>query len=154
MVVSLREITAETVRSVTELAVHPRQEKFVANNAVSLAQALFSEEAWYRAIYDEDSLAGFVMLYDERLRGAPPSQPEVFLWRFMIDAKFQGKGIGKTALGLVIEYVRSQNTVPALLTSYEPGPGSPEGFYLKQGFQPTGDTDDGEIVLSLPLNPV
>ena len=48
--VTLREITADTVRSVTKLAVREDQMRFVASNAVSLAQALFTPEAWYRAI--------------------------------------------------------------------------------------------------------
>ena len=154
MLVSLREITAETVRSVTDLAVRPEQEHFIASNAISLSQALFHEEAWYRAIYYGESLAGFVMLYDETLRTAPPSNPQVTLWRFMIDAEFQGRGIGKTALGLVIDHVRSQAIFPTLGASYVPGPGSPEGFYLKLGFQPTGETDDGEVILVLSLNGV
>ena len=45
--VTLREITADTVRAVVKLAVHPDQAGFVATNAVSLSQALFSDEAWY-----------------------------------------------------------------------------------------------------------
>ena len=68
MQVSLREITAETVRRITSLSVNPDQQRFVASNAVSLAEALFSEEAWYRAVYVGESPAGFVMLYDESLR--------------------------------------------------------------------------------------
>jgi diamine N-acetyltransferase len=35
--------------------------------------------------------------------------------------------------------------------SYVPGPGCPEPFYLRAGFQHTGKVDDGEIVLALPL---
>ncbi len=53
--VTLREITAETVRAVINLSVTEHQKRFVASNAVSLAQALFAPEAWYRAIYlDEE----------------------------------------------------------------------------------------------------
>jgi diamine N-acetyltransferase len=63
--VTLREITADTVVRITRLAVKPEQQGFVAPNAVSLAQALFSPEAWYRAIYVGDAPAGFVMVYDE-----------------------------------------------------------------------------------------
>ena len=47
--VTLREITASTVRTITSLAVKPDQMSFVATNAESLAQALFAPEAWYRA---------------------------------------------------------------------------------------------------------
>ena len=150
--ITLREITAETVRAITDLAVREDQ-PFVASNAVSLAEALFCEEAWYRAIYDGDSPVGFVMLYDETLRPAPPANPQVWLWRFMVDAKFQGKGIGKAALALVIDHVRNKGGIARLTTSYVPGPGCPEGFYLKCGFQHTGKVDEGEVVLELPLDP-
>ena len=68
MNVTLREITSETVRAVTKLAVRPDQQGFVAPNAVSLSEALFSDEAWYRAIYADEDLVGFVMLADETLK--------------------------------------------------------------------------------------
>ena len=55
--ISLHEITVSTVRAVTKLRVAPEQKGYVASNAVSLAQALFSEEAWYRAIYAGESPA-------------------------------------------------------------------------------------------------
>jgi diamine N-acetyltransferase len=40
-----------------------------------------------------------------------------------------------------------------LLTSYEPGDGEPWPFYRKFGFEATGETYDGEIVLRLALPP-
>ena len=149
--VSLREITADTVRLITSLSVGPDQQGFVASNAVSLAQALFSEEAWYRAIYAGESPAGFVMLYDESIRATPPPTPEVVLWRLMIDARFQGQGIGRLALRSVIDHVRSKGLFSSLVTSYIPGPGCPERFYLGAGFKHTGKVDGGELVLELPL---
>lgn len=149
--VSLREITAETVRAVTNLQVAEGQQSFVAPNAVSLAQALFAPEAWYRAVYAGDELAGFVMLYDESLRSAPPSAPEIGVWRFMVDRRFQGRGIGRAALALVIEHVRSKGLFSTLELSFVPGPGGPEHFYRKLGFEPTGRVDDGEVVLALPI---
>jgi diamine N-acetyltransferase len=149
--VSLRAITADTVRRIIALAVAADQQRFVAPNAVSLAQALFHEEAWYRAIYAGDSPAGFVMLYDESLRVAPPSAPEVGLWRFMVDHGFQGRGIGAAALDQVIAHVRGKRVFSTLTTSYVPGPGCPEQFYLKAGFRHTGKLDEGEVVLELPL---
>ena len=150
-VVSLREITAQTVRQITALAVGPHQQRFVASNAVSLAEALFSAEAWYRAIYVDDAPAGFAMLYDESLRAAPPSPPQVGLWRFMIDYRFQGRGAGTAALEQVIAHVKGKGLFTSLQVSYVPGPGCPEPFYLRAGFQHTGKVDDGEIVLALPL---
>jgi diamine N-acetyltransferase len=153
LLVSLREITAETVRQITDLAVSLNQQQFVASNAVSLAEALFSEEAWYRAIYIGESPAGFVMLYDESLRAKPLPKPQIGLWRFMIDARFQGQGVGAAALRQVIAHVRSKGLFASVVTSYVPGPGCPEEFYLGAGFRHTGKVDDGEIVLELPLTP-
>ena len=66
MTVALKEITAETVRRITSLAVAEGQRGFVAPNAVCLAEALFWKEAWYRAIYSDDEPVGFVMLHDGR----------------------------------------------------------------------------------------
>lgn len=152
--VTLREITADTVRNVNRLAVHESQRRQVATNAESLAQALFSPEAWYRAIYMGDELAGFVMLYDESLRVEPPPLPQVAVWRFMVDARFQGRGVGRAAMDEVIAHVRRKGLFRTLELSYVPGPASPEPFYLKQGFRHTGRVDEGEVVLELPLTAV
>jgi diamine N-acetyltransferase len=145
--VSLREITADTVRAVTRLAVRPDQERFVASNAVSLAQALFSDEAWYRAVYADDELVGFVMLADETLKASPPDAPTLGLWRLMIDARHQRRGIGREVIRLVLEHARTRPGVRSLCTSYVPGDGTPGPFYRSLGFEPTGEVDDGEIVL-------
>lgn len=151
MLVTLREIDASTVRAITDLTVAPGQRGFVASNAVSLAEALFSPEAWYRAIYLADDPVGFAMLYDETLRAPPPEFPQIALWRFMIDARFQRRGIGKAALEQVIAHVRAKRAVSLLTVSYVPGAGCPESFYLGCGFRHTGQLDGGEVVLELPL---
>ena len=149
--VTLREITAETVRAVTELSVAESQRGFVASNAVSLAQALFAPPAWYRAIYVGEELAGFVMIEDQSQLEPPPPTPEVAVWRFMVDHRFQGRGIGRAAMLLVIEHVRHKGRFERLLVTYVPGPGCPEGFYLGLGFRHTGRVEEGEVVLELPL---
>jgi len=151
--VSLREITADTVIAVVRLSVADDQKGFVASNAVSLAQALFAPEAWYRAIYSGDEPAGFVMLEDESLLSPAPAQPEVGVWRFMIDQRFQRRGIGRAALRRVIEHVRAKGLFTALQLSYVPGPGCPEPFYKGLGFRDTGRMDGVEVVLELPLAP-
>jgi diamine N-acetyltransferase len=149
--VSLREITAETVIAVTRLAVADSQKGFVAPNAVSLAQALFAPEAWYRAIYLDDTPVGFVMLSDGSQAAEPTEHPEIGVWRFMIDARHQGQGIGAAALRQVIEQVRARARFATLELSYVPGPGCPEPFYLGLGFRHTGRVEGNEVVLALPL---
>ena len=149
--VSLREITADTVRAVTSLSVAESQKHFVASNAISLAQALFAPEAWYRAIYCGEELVGFVMLHDESLGSNPPENPKVGVWRFMIDSRSQGRGIGREALNLVIEHVRAKGHFMSLELSYVPGPGCPAHFYLGLGFRHTGRLDGDQVVLAFNL---
>ncbi len=149
--VTLREITAETVIAVVRLSVAENQKGFVAPNAVSLAQAHFAPEAWYRAIYFEEEPAGFVMLADESLKRPPPERPSVGVWRLMVDSRFQGRGIGRAAMRQVIEHVRGKRLFTTLQVSYVPGVGCPEAFYLSLGFRHTGQMDGEEVVLELPI---
>jgi len=144
--VSLREVTAETVRQICRLRVAPDQEQFVAPNAISFAEALFHATAWFRAIYAGDEPVGFVMLDDN------PDKPEYYLWRLMLDAGQQGKGYGRRAVELVIDYVTTRPGATELRVSWVPGDGGPEGFYHSLGFEPTGEIDDGEVVARLLLD--
>jgi diamine N-acetyltransferase len=145
--VTLRPITAETVGAVCALAVLPHQTHMVAPNAVSLAQALFEPTAWYRAIYADETLVGFVMVDDNA------ATQEYSLCRLMIAGAYQGYGFGRRALDLVVEHVRTRPGATELLTSYVPGTGSPSDFYAKFGFEETGEVDDdGEVIMRFPLH--
>lgn len=145
MTVELREITGETVRAICSLKVAPYQDAFVAPNAVSIAEAYFHPTAWFRAIYDDDEPVGFVMLDDDA------STSSYNLWRLMVADGFQGRGYGRRAVELLIDYVRSRPGATALTTSWVPGERGPAEFYRKLGFQPTGEMDEGEVVGRLAL---
>lgn len=143
--ITLKEITSETVRVICDLSVRDDQIKFVAPNAVSIAQAYFSRHAWFRAIYADDTPVGFLMLEDQ------PEKPEYYLWRFMIDHRYQGLGFGSRAMGLLIEYVKSRPNATELITSALQEEGGPQGFYEKLGFELTGEYEEGEAILQLRL---
>ena len=146
--VTLREVTKENLRDVLLLKVAPDQERFVASNAVSIAQAHFHPGvAWFRAIYADETPVGFLMLHDE------PATATYYLWRFMIDERFQGLGYGRRALALLLEHVRSRPGATALILSHVPGEGDPSPFYAGLGFAHTGEEDDGELVMRLELVP-
>jgi Acetyltransferase (GNAT) family. len=150
--VSLHEITASTVRAVTDLRVAPEQEDYVASNAVSIAQAYFHREAWFRSIHAADVLVGFVMLRDATLLTPAPAPAELSLWRFMIDRRYQRVGFGRRALELVVAHARSRPGINTIQTSYVVGPHGPMEFYLSFGFRHTGETrPNGEIVIALEL---
>ena len=145
MTVELREVTAETVREICRLEVAPGQDRFVAPNAVSIAEAYFHSTAWFRAIYADDEPVGFLMLDDD------DTKPLYTLWRLMIANGFQGRGYGKRAVELLIDYVRTRPGATALMTSWVPGDDGPAEFYRKLGFELTGEMDEGEVVGRLAL---
>jgi diamine N-acetyltransferase len=148
MDITLREVTKETLFAILRLKVAPEQARFVAPNSVSIAEAHFSPDvAWFRAIYYGETPAGFVMLE------ADETKPHYFLWRFMVDARYQGQGVGRRALALVIEHVRTRPGATALWTSCVPGDGGPGPFYERLGFVYTGAEDEGELVMRLDLPP-
>jgi len=143
--VTLREVTSETVRAVCRLEVAPEQRGFVAPNAVSIAQAHFEAKAWFRAIYAGEEPVGFVMLSEDT------ETPEYYLWRFMVAAEHQGKGYGRRALDLVVERVRNLPGGTELLSSYVRGDAGPRDFYVRYGFEETGEVEEGEHVIRLEL---
>jgi diamine N-acetyltransferase len=150
--VTLRKVTADTVRAICRLTdtLMPPEKYFVAPNAVSIAQAHFEPKAWFRAIYADETPVGFVMLYDDP--GDPPGhEPDYFLWRFMVAGPHHGKGFGRRGIELLIEYVKTRPGATALETSCGEGPGSPEGFYRKLGFERSGQMLDDEVGLRLRL---
>jgi diamine N-acetyltransferase len=55
-------------------------------------------------------------------------------------------------LALAVDEVRGLGA-KELYTSWVPGEGSPESFYLGFGFEPTGELDEDEIVARLAIPP-
>jgi diamine N-acetyltransferase len=155
-IVSLREVTKDSVRAIVFLDVLPHQETLVAPNAVSIAQAYFYPEAWFRAIYADETPIGFVMLEDwtqvaDTLPHFYHCEQYVALWRFMIDARYQQCGYGAKALELIIAHAKTRPNVNIMTLSFVPAEKNPEGFYARHGFTRTGEMDDDEVVMSLRL---
>ena len=147
-VVTLRQVTENTLFDVLDLKVAPAQESFVAPNAVSIAEAHFSKHAWFRAIYADETPVGFMMLHDEP---DAAKGPIYYLWRFMIDARYQKLGFGRQAMQLIIEHVKTRPNASQLLLSYVPEEGGPQKFYEGLGFEHTGHQEDGELEMRIEL---
>ena len=143
--VSLREITRENLRPILNLSVTEAQDGFVAPNSVSIAEAHFAEDAWFRGIYAGEEPVGFAML------SLQPDKPQHYLWRFMIDHRYQGMGFGYRAMELIIDFVRSQPNADTLILSYVKEDGGPRDFYAKLGFTDTGEEHNGEWLMRLVL---
>ena len=146
--VTLREITAETLFDILDLEVADNQEDFVAPNSVSISEAHFSKHAWFRAIYADETPVGFLMIHDQ-----PDGKdgPVYYLWRFMIDHRYQRMGFGRQAVLLLIDHVKTRPNATALYLSYVPDEGGPRDFYVGLGFEDTGKESDGELEMRLDL---
>jgi diamine N-acetyltransferase len=97
-------------------------------------------------VYAEDTPVGFVMVADEVSR---PEYTPHYLWKLLIDERYQGQGFGAATLDLVVEYFRGRPGVEVLTTSAGQGDGSPIAFYERYGFERTGEVHSGEVVLQL-----
>lgn len=152
----LQEVTRANYRDALKLKVGPGQEQFVASNAVSIAQAKFHPEAWYRLIVAGTTPVGFAMLEDwTQCPGDAPedwrAEPYVGLWRYMIDARFQSMGFGARALSLLIAHARTRPPARIMTLSFVEADGGPEPFYRRFGFARTGEILEGEHVMRLEL---
>jgi diamine N-acetyltransferase len=150
-VITLRPLDDSNRADVEALRTAPAQEQFVSSVVDSLQEAIEEPggHAIYWAIYADETPVGFVMISDEV--DGPEYIPQ-FLWKLLIDARYQRQGFGTAALDLIVEYFRSRPGVRVLSTSAGQGEGSPIGFYERYGFEQTGDiVFNNEVLLRLSL---
>ena len=149
-----REITKKNIWKITDLSktLKPGQEKCVAPNVFSIAQGSVNPNAYYRAIYLDDTPIGFFMLFipDEASIKDPDEENDFYLWRFMIAGDYQNKHYGSKVLDHIVKMGKDLG-FKELVTSCHMGEISPYQFYLKYGFIDTGRVEDGEEVLSLEI---
>jgi diamine N-acetyltransferase len=151
--VAFREVDEQTLEAVRAVTLAPEQESYVGSVAEALEEAREVPEGkpWYRAVFDRELAVGFVMLS----WNVQPNPPEIigpwYLWKLIVDRRYQGRGYGRAIIEKVIEIVRAEGA-ETLLTSYALGQGNPGPFYQHVGFSPTGEVNiDGEIIVALKL---
>lgn len=147
MTIALREITRDNWRAVIALQVAPDQTRWVASNLYSLAESKFVPECVPLAIYDDETLVGFIMYRSE-------DHGLARLWsidRLMIGQDHQRKGYGRAAMHALIQRLRAQRGYAAILISFVPDNTTAEKLYRDLGFRDTGMIDDGEVVYRLGL---
>ncbi len=140
--VTLRPVTPQNLVYICDL----EADGPVAPNGVSVVEAHLLEGAYLRAIYADEVPVGLIMMHEDHSE----EEPEFFLWRLGVDARYQRRGFGARALGLLIEYAKHRGAVE-MLTSCDPPPGGPLGFYTRLGFEDTGDWIDDEMLLKRRL---
>lgn len=141
--IALKEIDRSNFFDVIKLSVADEQSDFVATNLFSLAQAKAFPECVCLAIYHDEVLVGFTMYcIDEE-------DHEYWIYRLMIDTKYQSKGYGKAAMELLIERIKEDRQHQVIYISFEPENTWAKQLYEKLGFEEDGRVIDGEIVYKL-----
>ena len=151
--ISLKKITRRNVDAVLALKVKPKQERLVATNATSIAQAHFYKDAWFRAIYLGETPIGFILIVDSTLKFKKLGKktPNLYIWRFMIDGTYQGKGYGRKAMELVIAHLKNRPNAKEVTLHHEQSDGNAGDFYEKLGFKLTGKVIFNELERKLIL---
>ena len=137
----------------------------VAPNSESLAEAYLS----LREAIDEDELPyaeiPFAILHDETVVGFAMvcfedgedvnADGEIFwLSRLMIDEAHQGKGYGKAAMKLLLDFAKTSPTgieAKYAYTSYSHDNEGAAKTYASLGYEPTGQILHGEVVVKLTI---
>ena len=151
MTIELRTIDETNREAVTRLQVSPSQREFIATNQTSLetaAQEAYIDIARPFAIYAGGNLIGFTMFAFELT--SPDPNDRYWLWRFMIDEHYQGKGFGSAALEQIIHYFQSHGAEHILLSTKDTNIAA-LSLYRKFRFVETGARNGEETVLRLDL---
>lgn len=141
--VKLVDVTYDNFLEVIFLSVKEDQKNFIATNALSLAQSKYQEECIPKAIMVENNIVGFLMYCIER------NEHEYWIFRLMIDQKYQGLGYGRKAMELIIHQIKQDPTHHLLRISFEPENIAAKTLYESFGFESTGVIDGGEIIYEL-----
>jgi len=157
--VELRDIlTEDDYEAVMGLRRGPGQERYLGMMIGHFEDAIADAKACprYWSVHAGDQLVGFAMISDnipaETLAADDGVVGPYYLWRLLIDRRFQGRGYGAATIDAVVDFLRANRpNAEVLLTSCEAGEGSPQPFYLHYGFEKTGEVKWGEDILALDL---
>ena len=132
--------------AILALELLPRQQGFVASNAESLAEAKQDDEAIARAVIADGRVVGFLMY------SAPEDDDEAIIYRFMIDRREQGKGLGRAAVAKALEEIAKLGHIRRVAICYEPENEAARRLYAGFGFVEQGLDEDDEMIAALELD--
>lgn len=152
--ITFREVTRDNWRAALQLAVHPWQQRFVADiapiAAIALAKAYVrpADLTWLPyAIYADAEMVGLIELAYE-----PGSLDRYWIHHFFIDRQHQGRGYGERALRAFIDSVADHHPACRRINlTVHPDNDRARQLYARVGFRPTSQELDGEPVYTLTI---
>jgi diamine N-acetyltransferase len=138
----LIEVNEENWYECCQLTLSEEQSAYMESNAVSIAQTKFEATLKPYAIYLEESVVGFLMF-----NSVKEELDAYWVYRIMVDKKFQGKGIGKAASELMIEEMKKLPNAEKIVVGYHPENLGAHHMYANLGFVDHGDRFGKEMAV-------
>ncbi len=143
MKLSLEDITADNYEAICDLEV---AKEYVACNMWSLVESHYNSGYTCKAIYLNGVPVGFFMWVQE-------TSAKVSIWRFMVDQTHQNKGIGRKALTMAIEEIKTTSKLKQIEICYNPLNPVAKDFYSSFGFEEVGlDEDDDDMLAVIKIS--
>ena len=142
--ITFKAVSVDNFDEIIDLHKKPEQKGFVMGNLYSMAQSKVIPSLIPMGIYSDDVPVGFV-LYERR--EAPDAH--IFLKRYMIDGRYQGRGLGRAGLAAFIELMRADNPGLPIELMHYPDNIVAAALYDGMGFRPTGEVRETETVKRL-----
>lgn len=145
MNISLREVTEDNKKAILQIQVKEAQSDYIETVEACLAEAAVCRVYKPVGLYLEEALVGFAMY------GFFPEEDEkgkVWMDRLVIDASFQGQGLGTVMLEFLIERLKSEYDCEQMYLSVYEDNVVAISMYVKAGFCFNGERDEnGEKVM-------
>ena len=155
MDIHLEKVTWDNYVKVLKLRVKKEQEDFVASNRTSLVHAFLSlssgDPVHAFAIMNGKTTVGFMQIMysndwtayerEDWLNSEEykthEGQPYYYIWRFMVDKRFQGRGYGKEAFRQTLDFIKTfpDGKADYILLSYEQNNENAKKLYASFGFE-------------------
>ena len=140
---TLHPVTRDNWIACAKLEVPESQRGYVAPNVYSIAESKFEPHYQPRVILLDEEVAGFLMYCQDDT----DQQAEAFwLFRMMIAASHQGKGLGYQAVTLALAEMETMGARLAY-TMHKPDNEVAGRLYARLGFRRVGMLEDGDIQL-------
>ena len=141
--ITLDEITVENFDEVIALTVAPEQTEFVCSNVESIAQSKVMPECVPLAVCADGKPVGFAMYCLDRDDG------EWWIYRLMVDRRFQGQGYGRAALAALLPRMDSAGGKEKIFLGVHRADAAAVALYESLGFRFDGRIFGAEHIMVL-----
>lgn len=153
MAIDLRPIRGEDVVPLENITVRADQDRFIAPNIVTIAQARFETGAYDFCIWNGDTRVGLIALIDmaeHEDREEIDAPDAIYVWRLLIGQDYQGQGFGKAAMAFAEDWARKRGRRCMQIQAVEDNHAA-IGMYQSLGYTLTGKMSGVEVQLEKVL---